>query len=40
MFWVLRAFVLRAGVATSYGDELFFLAIDEILTVLRADPGR
>jgi len=32
--------VLRAGVVTGHGDDLFFLTIDEILTVLRAVPGR
>lgn len=33
-FWVLRAFVLRAGELTGLGDALFFLSIDEILSVL------
>jgi phosphohistidine swiveling domain-containing protein len=33
-FWVLRAFVLRAGELTGQGDALFFLSIDEILAVL------
>ena len=35
-FWVLRAFVLRAGRLTGHGDDLFFLTIEEIL----ASPGR
>lgn len=33
-FWVLRAFVQRAGVITGLGDDIFFLSIDEILSVL------
>lgn len=33
-FWVLRAFVLRAGELTSAGDDLFFLPIDDVLRVL------
>lgn len=37
VFGVLRAFVLRAGVLTGYGDNLFFLSIDEILAVLGGD---
>ncbi|MEU8378847.1 PEP/pyruvate-binding domain-containing protein [Streptosporangium sp. NPDC048865] len=36
-FWALRAFVLRAGELTGHGDDLFFLSIQEILTVLRGD---
>ncbi len=36
-FWVLRAFVLRAGELTGHGDDLFFLRIEEILDVLRGD---
>ncbi|WP_336204506.1 PEP/pyruvate-binding domain-containing protein [Nonomuraea sp. LPB2021202275-12-8] len=36
-FWVLRAFVVRAGELTGRGDELFFLPVDEILAVLRGD---
>jgi rifampicin phosphotransferase len=36
-FWVLRAFVQRAGVLTGQGDDLFFLSIDEILAVLNGD---
>lgn len=37
MFWVLRAFVLRAAALTGQGDALFFLSIHEILAVLRGD---
>ncbi len=37
VFWVLRAFVLRAGELTGQGDALFFLSIDEILAVLGGD---
>lgn len=36
-FWVLRAFVLRAGELTGHGTGLFFLTIDEILAVLGGD---
>ncbi|GAA3129012.1 PEP/pyruvate-binding domain-containing protein [Streptosporangium carneum] len=38
-FWAVRAFVLRAGRLTGHGDDLFFLSIQEILTVLRGDEG-
>ena len=34
VFWALRTFVLRAGALTEYGDDLFFLSIDEIALVL------
>ncbi|NUR83879.1 MAG: pyruvate, phosphate dikinase, partial [Nonomuraea sp.] len=34
-FWVIRAFVVRAGELTGHGDDLFFLYLDEILDVLR-----
>ncbi|NUS04884.1 MAG: pyruvate, phosphate dikinase [Nonomuraea sp.] len=34
-FWVLRAFVVRAGELTGHGDDLFFLYLEEILDVLR-----
>ncbi|MCX2949251.1 PEP/pyruvate-binding domain-containing protein [Lentzea sp. NEAU-D7] len=34
VFWVMRAFVLRAGELTSSGDDLFFLPIDDVLRVL------
>ncbi|MER6949682.1 PEP/pyruvate-binding domain-containing protein [Nonomuraea sp. NPDC000554] len=34
-FWVLRAFVVRAGELTGRGDDLFYLHLDEILDVLR-----
>ncbi|MFI6095570.1 PEP/pyruvate-binding domain-containing protein [Lentzea sp. NPDC051213] len=33
-FWVMRAFVLRAGELTATGDDLFFLPIDDVLRVL------
>ncbi|MEV6240466.1 PEP/pyruvate-binding domain-containing protein [Lentzea sp. NPDC051838] len=33
-FWVMRAFVLRAGELTQSGDDLFFLPIDDVLRVL------
>jgi pyruvate,water dikinase len=36
-FWVLRAFVQRAGVLSEQGDDLFFLTIDEIMAVLGGD---
>jgi phosphohistidine swiveling domain-containing protein len=36
-FWVFRAFVLRAGELTGHGDDLFFLTLPEILTVLGGD---
>ena len=34
VFWPLRAFVLRAGELTGYGEKLFFLSIQEILALL------
>ena len=37
VFWVIRAFIRRAGELTGQGDELFFLSIDEILAVLGGD---
>ncbi|GAA3141520.1 hypothetical protein GCM10010466_35620 [Planomonospora alba] len=37
VFWVLRAFVLRAGELTGHGDDLFHLYLDELLAVLRGD---
>ncbi len=36
-FWVLRAFVLRAGEVTASGDDLFFLPIDDVLRVLAGE---
>ncbi|MEU5845733.1 PEP-utilizing enzyme [Saccharopolyspora shandongensis] len=33
-FWVLRAFVSRAGELTGCGEDLFFLRIEEVLAVL------
>ncbi|MQA04596.1 MAG: pyruvate, phosphate dikinase [Streptosporangiales bacterium] len=36
-FWVLRAWVLRAGELTGHGDDLFFLTLEEILAVLDGD---
>ncbi len=38
-FWVLRAFVLRAGALTGRGDDFFFLRIEEVLAVLAGDDG-
>ncbi|WP_067475709.1 PEP/pyruvate-binding domain-containing protein [Actinomadura hibisca] len=35
VFWVMRAFVLRAGEMTGYGSDLFFLDIEEVVDVLR-----
>jgi pyruvate,water dikinase len=37
VLWSLRAFVLRAGALTGYGEKLFFLAIEEILALLNGD---
>ncbi|WP_433332826.1 PEP/pyruvate-binding domain-containing protein [Spirillospora sp. CA-294931] len=37
VFWVIRAFVLRAGEMTGRGDDLFQLTIDEILGLLGTD---
>ncbi|MGD9529816.1 MAG: PEP/pyruvate-binding domain-containing protein [Pseudonocardia sp.] len=34
VFWVLRDWVLRAGAVTGHGEDLFLLAVDEILAVL------
>lgn len=36
-FWVLRAFVLRAGELTGQHSDLFFLTIEEILALLAGD---
>ncbi|HUR03505.1 MAG TPA: PEP/pyruvate-binding domain-containing protein [Nonomuraea sp.] len=36
-FWVLRAFMLRAGQLTGHGDDLFFLYLEEILGLLHGD---
>ena len=36
-FWVLRAFVLRAGELTGLGDDIFFLDLGEILEALAGD---
>ena len=36
-FWVLRAFVLRAGELTGLGDDIFFLDLVEILEALAGD---
>ena len=38
-FWVLRAFVLRAGEVTGHGEDLFLLAIEEVLAVIGGDDG-
>jgi rifampicin phosphotransferase len=37
VFWVLRAFARRAGALTGQGEAIFFLSIDEILTLLGGD---
>jgi phosphohistidine swiveling domain-containing protein len=36
-FWALRIFILRAGLLTGLGDDLFFLSIEEIIALLRGD---
>src|SRR4029453_6133812 len=39
-FWVLRAFVVRAGELTGHGDDVFYLDLEELLDLLRGDePG-
>ncbi|SPF46525.1 PEP-utilizing enzyme, mobile domain protein [Candidatus Desulfosporosinus infrequens] len=35
--WVARKFALRAGQLTGLGDDIFFLAIEEVLNVLSGD---
>ncbi len=37
-FWVLRAFVVRAGELTGLGGDVFFLDLDEIVAILRGAP--
>ncbi|MBW8485381.1 PEP/pyruvate-binding domain-containing protein [Actinomadura parmotrematis] len=37
MFWVLRAYVVRAGELTLQGDDVFHLTIGEVLGLLRGD---
>lgn len=37
-FWVVRAFLVRAGELTGSGDDVFFLELDEVLAVLRGRP--
>jgi rifampicin phosphotransferase len=37
--WVARAWVRRAGELTGHGDDLFFLALQEIFDLLRGDPA-
>ncbi|QFY07342.1 pyruvate, phosphate dikinase [Nonomuraea phyllanthi] len=39
VFWVLRAYVQRAGELTGHGDDLFHLHHDELLDLLRGDPS-
>ncbi|MFI6498241.1 PEP/pyruvate-binding domain-containing protein [Nonomuraea typhae] len=34
-FWAMRAFVLRAGELTGLGSDVFYLSVEEILTLLR-----
>ena len=36
-FWVLRAYVVRAGELSGAGDDVFFLHRDELLDLLRGD---
>src|SRR5690606_859548 len=36
-FWVLRAFVLRAGELTGTGDDAFFLSLPELLRLLEGE---
>jgi rifampicin phosphotransferase len=36
-FWVLRAFVVRAGELTGHGDDVFYLDLEELLDLLRGD---
>lgn len=36
-FWVLRAFVVRAGALTGVGDDVFSLDVDELRDLLRGD---
>ncbi len=35
--WVARTFALRAGQLTGLGDDIFFLTIEEVLSVLSGD---
>lgn len=37
LMWVWREFALRAGTITELGDDIFFLAADEIVAVLQGD---
>ena len=39
-FWVLRAFVVRAGELTGLGDDIFFLDLDEIVDALGGERAR
>ncbi|KAB8195886.1 pyruvate, phosphate dikinase [Nonomuraea phyllanthi] len=39
VFWVLRAYVQRAGELTGHGGDLFHLHHDELLDLLRGDPS-
>jgi rifampicin phosphotransferase len=36
-FWVLRAFVVRAGQLTGHGDNVFYLYLEELLDLLRGN---
>ncbi|MFC4586218.1 PEP/pyruvate-binding domain-containing protein [Sphaerisporangium corydalis] len=38
-FWAMRTFVQRAGQLTGHGDDLFFLPITELLTLLTTTPA-
>lgn len=37
VFWVLRAFVLRAGQLTGHGDDVFYLSREQLLDLLRGN---
>jgi pyruvate,water dikinase len=36
-FWVLRAFVVRAGELTGHGADVFYLYLEELLDLLRGN---
>ncbi|WP_232663872.1 PEP-utilizing enzyme [Pseudonocardia sp. TRM90224] len=39
VFWVIRAFVLRAGELTGLGEDAFFLSLDETIELLHGRPA-
>ncbi|MGO1048912.1 PEP/pyruvate-binding domain-containing protein [Crossiella sp. CA198] len=39
LFWIFRAFLVRAGELTGHGEDLFFLSIEETVRVLHGDPA-